>query len=162
MRRAVDTAGPGRARSGERYGGPRRATAGGRTPTSAPVPAKPAPAPATPTPASPPTPTSAPAVAAASSGCIDKQAVAKTAVPLTTRLAAPTMKGGSDRQSGTVKWFNDCKGFGFITPESGQDLFVHFRSIQGNGFKSLKEGQKVTFKVVQGQKGLQADEVQAL
>jgi CspA family cold shock protein len=68
----------------------------------------------------------------------------------------------SDRQSGTVKWFNDAKGFGFITPESGQDLFVHFRSIQGNGFKSLKEGQQVTFKVVQGQKGLQADEVQAL
>jgi CspA family cold shock protein len=50
----------------------------------------------------------------------------------------------SDRQSGTVKWFNDAKGFGFITPESGQDLFVHFRSIQGNGFKSLQEGQKVT------------------
>ena len=68
----------------------------------------------------------------------------------------------SDRQSGTVKWFNDAKGYGFITPESGQDLFVHFRSIPGNGFKSLKEGQKVTFKVVQGQKGLQADEVQAL
>ncbi|TXI48657.1 MAG: cold-shock protein [Lysobacter sp.] len=68
----------------------------------------------------------------------------------------------SDRQSGTVKWFNDAKGFGFITPENGQDLFVHFRSIQGTGFKSLKEGQKVTFKVVQGQKGLQADEVQAL
>ena len=68
----------------------------------------------------------------------------------------------SDRQSGTVKWFNDAKGYGFITPEQGQDLFVHFRSIQGSGFKSLKEGQKVTFKVVQGQKGLQADEVQAL
>src|SRR3546814_11802485 len=67
----------------------------------------------------------------------------------------------SDRQTGTVKWFNDAKGFGFITPESGQDLFVHFRSIQGSGFKSLQEGQKVSFKVVQGQKGLQADEVQA-
>src|SRR5690606_16479166 len=66
----------------------------------------------------------------------------------------------SERQTGTVKWFNDAKGFGFITPESGQDLFVHFRSIQGTGFKSLQEGQKVTFKVVQGQKGLQADEVQ--
>ena len=67
----------------------------------------------------------------------------------------------SDRQNGTVKWFNDAKGYGFITPESGSDLFVHFRSIQGSGFKSLQEGQKVTFKVVQGQKGLQADEVQA-
>ncbi|BCQ64280.1 hypothetical protein PBOI14_60300 [Pseudomonas sp. Boi14] len=65
------------------------------------------------------------------------------------------------RQSGTVKWFNDEKGFGFITPESGPDLFVHFRAIQGNGFKSLKEGQKVTFIAVQGQKGMQADEVQA-
>ena len=67
----------------------------------------------------------------------------------------------SDRQTGTVKWFNDAKGFGFITLESGPDVFVHFRSIQGTGFKSLQEGQKVTFKVVQGQKGLQADEVQA-
>ena len=68
----------------------------------------------------------------------------------------------TDRQNGTVKWFNDAKGFGFITQEGGPDLFVHFRSIQGNGFKSLQEGQAVTFKVVQGQKGLQADEVQAV
>lgn len=68
----------------------------------------------------------------------------------------------SDRQVGTVKWFNDAKGFGFITPESGEDVFVHFRSIQGTGFKSLKEGQKVTFKLVKGQKGMQADEVQAM
>ena len=68
----------------------------------------------------------------------------------------------SDRQIGTVKWFNDAKGFGFITPESGEDVFVHFRSIQGNGFKSLKEGQKVTIKLVKGQKGMQADEVQAM
>ena len=67
----------------------------------------------------------------------------------------------SNRESGTVKWFNDAKGFGFITTESGADLFVHFRSIQGSGFKSLQEGQKVTFKVAQGQKGLQAEEVQA-
>jgi CspA family cold shock protein len=66
----------------------------------------------------------------------------------------------SDRQSGTVKWFNDAKGFGFITPESGPDLFVHFRSIQGNGFKTLPEGQKVTFRAVKGQKGMQAEEVQ--
>jgi cold shock protein len=67
----------------------------------------------------------------------------------------------SDRQTGTVKWFNDAKGFGFITPESGDDLFVHFRAIQGNGFKSLKEGQKVTFVVTKGPKGLQADQVEA-
>ena len=67
----------------------------------------------------------------------------------------------SERQTGTVKWFNDAKGFGFITPQSGAYLFVHFRSIQGSGFKSLQEGQQVSFKVVQGQKGLQAEEVQA-
>ena len=67
----------------------------------------------------------------------------------------------SNRQTGIVKWFNDAKGFGFITPESGDDLFVHFRSIQGSGFKSLQEGQKVSFTVVQGQKGLQAEDVQA-
>jgi CspA family cold shock protein len=68
----------------------------------------------------------------------------------------------SDRQTGTVKWFNEAKGFGFITPESGPDLFVHFRSIVGTGFKTLAEGQRVSFKAVQGQKGMQADEVQAL
>ena len=68
----------------------------------------------------------------------------------------------SDRQVGTVKWFNDAKGFGFITPESGEDVFVHFRSILGNGFNSLKEGQKVSFKLVKGQKGMQADEVEPM
>ena len=68
----------------------------------------------------------------------------------------------SNRQTGTVKWFNDAKGFGFITPESGNDVFVHFRAIQGTGFKSLQEGQKVSFIVVEGQKGLQADEVQVI
>ncbi len=65
----------------------------------------------------------------------------------------------SDRQTGTVKWFNEAKGFGFITPQSGPDLFVHFRSIEGNGFKTLQEGQQVSFVVVQGQKGPQADQV---
>ncbi|MGN6092789.1 MAG: cold-shock protein [Luteibacter jiangsuensis] len=64
-----------------------------------------------------------------------------------------------EREYGTVKWFNDAKGFGFISRDGGGDVFVHFRSIQGTGFKSLQEGQKVTFKVVQGQKGLQADDV---
>lgn len=68
----------------------------------------------------------------------------------------------SDRQTGTVKWFNDEKGYGFITPESGADLFVHYRSIQSSGFKSLKEGQKVSFVAVKGQKGMQADEVQVI
>ncbi len=66
----------------------------------------------------------------------------------------------SERQSGSVKWFNDAKGFGFITPENGPDLFVHFRAIQGNGFKTLQEGQRVTFIAVPGQKGMQADQVQ--
>ncbi|MFF2660307.1 cold-shock protein [Kitasatospora sp. NPDC058032] len=68
----------------------------------------------------------------------------------------------AERQNGTVKWFNDEKGYGFITPESGPDLFVHFRAIEGSGFKSLAEGQKVTFEAVQGQKGLQADKVQVV
>ena len=67
----------------------------------------------------------------------------------------------ADRENGTVKWFNDAKGFGFISRESGEDVFVHFRAIQSQGFKSLKEGQKVSFTVVQGQKGLQADAVEA-
>ena len=64
---------------------------------------------------------------------------------------------------GTVKWFNDAKGFGFITPsDGGKDLFAHHTEIQATGFKSLKEGQQVSFVVVQGQKGLQADQVQPM
>ena len=65
----------------------------------------------------------------------------------------------SNRQTGTVKWFNDEKGFGFITPQSGDDLFVHFRAIQGDGFKSLKEGQQVSFVATRGQKGMQAEDI---
>jgi cold shock protein len=60
---------------------------------------------------------------------------------------------------GVVKWFNDSKGFGFIEQENGADVFVHFSSIQGEGFKSLTEGQEVSFDVVQGAKGLQAANV---
>jgi CspA family cold shock protein len=60
---------------------------------------------------------------------------------------------------GVVKWFNDSKGFGFIEQENGADVFVHFSSIQGDGFKSLAEGQEVSFDVVQGAKGLQAANV---
>jgi len=59
--------------------------------------------------------------------------------------------------TGTVKWFNDSKGFGFITPDQGgEDLFAHFSAINSPGFKTLKEGQKVTFEVTQGPKGKQA------
>ena len=62
--------------------------------------------------------------------------------------------------TGTVKWFNDAKGFGFITPdEGGKDLFVHHTAIQTNGFRTLAEGQKVSFDVEQGQKGPQASNV---
>ena len=68
----------------------------------------------------------------------------------------------SNRQNGTVKWFNETKGYGFITPESGPDVFVHFRAIEGTGFKTLAEGQKVSFEVVQGQKGTQAERVQVV
>jgi len=63
------------------------------------------------------------------------------------------------RTSGNVKWFNDAKGFGFITSENGEDVFVHFTAIQGNGFRSLSEGASVEFDVVQGPKGLQAANV---
>jgi len=62
---------------------------------------------------------------------------------------------------GTVKWFNDQKGFGFISQEDGPDVFVHFSAIQGEGFKTLAEGQEVEFDVVEGQKGLQAANVRA-
>jgi len=63
------------------------------------------------------------------------------------------------KQTGTVKWFNDAKGFGFITSERGEDVFVHFTAIQGNGFRSLSEGATVEFEVQQGPKGLQASNV---
>ncbi len=65
----------------------------------------------------------------------------------------------SERISGTVKWFNGTKGFGFITREGGPDVFVHFSAIQGDGFKNLEEGQKVEFNVDAGPKGPQASNV---
>lgn len=60
---------------------------------------------------------------------------------------------------GTVKWFNDSKGYGFITTDEGKDVFVHFSAIEGDGFKTLAEGQKVSFDVVDGDKGPQASNV---
>jgi CspA family cold shock protein len=68
----------------------------------------------------------------------------------------------SERVTGTVKWFNGGKGYGFIEQEGGEDVFVHYSSIRGEGFRNLEEGQKVEFTVEQGQKGLQASDVVAL
>jgi CspA family cold shock protein len=65
----------------------------------------------------------------------------------------------SEREIGTVKWFNDTKGYGFIQREQGDDVFVHYSAIRGDGHRSLKEGQRVEFAVTQGQKGLQAEDV---
>ncbi len=61
--------------------------------------------------------------------------------------------------TGSVKWFNESKGYGFISTDEGEDAFVHYSEIQGNGFKTLSEGQQVTFELVQGQKGPQATNV---
>ena len=66
-----------------------------------------------------------------------------------------------DKQNGTVKWFDEKKGYGFITRENGEDLFVHFRNIKGRGRRSLNDGEPVTFVVIEGDKGLQADQVSA-
>ncbi len=68
----------------------------------------------------------------------------------------------ADREQGTVKWFNGSKGFGFISRDGADDVFVHYSAIRGDGFRNLEEGQKVEFTVVQGDKGLQAQDVIAL
>lgn len=66
------------------------------------------------------------------------------------------------KETGSVKWFSPSKGFGFITRDNGEDIFVHFRSIAGNGHRILREGQRVEFEVAEGSKGLQAEDVVAL
>jgi CspA family cold shock protein len=71
----------------------------------------------------------------------------------------PHKKRGSSMAQGTVKWFNDAKGYGFISQEGGDDVFVHFNAIQAQGFKSLAEGDKVEFEITKGPKGLQAANV---
>jgi len=89
---------------------------------------------------------------------------------IATSLASQLLSGGSssdsersysssDRETGTVKWFNVRKGYGFITRDSGDDVFVHFRNIEGSGRRAIEEGQRVSFVVTTGDKGLQADEV---
>ena len=67
--------------------------------------------------------------------------------------------GSDDRELGTVKWFNVRKGYGFITRDQGEDIFVHFRNIEGKGKRAINEGQRVSFIVTNGDKGLQADQV---
>jgi CspA family cold shock protein len=68
----------------------------------------------------------------------------------------------SERERGTVKWFNNAKGFGFIQREQGEDVFVHYRAIKADGFRTLTDGQQVEFSVKQGEKGLHAEEVTIL
>ena len=68
----------------------------------------------------------------------------------------------AEKVKGTVKWFNESKGYGFISQEGGDDVFAHFSAIQGDGFKTLAEGQQVEFKVGQGEKGPQAEEIVAI
>ena len=83
--------------------------------------------------------------------------VSKSAAPQSSRNAAP----GPGRETGTVKWFNTSKGFGFISRDSGDDVFVHFRAIRGEGHRVLVEGQRVEFTVAMRDKGLQAEDVTA-
>ncbi len=95
-----------------------------------------------------------------------------TAVLLTSTTSAPADDENEDEETaeydsddfeeGTVKWFNTKKGYGFITRDQGDDIFVHFRNIKGQGRRSLNDGQKVTYVVIEGDKGLQADHVSPL
>ncbi len=79
-----------------------------------------------------------------------------------TRTSAPVAAKHGPKETGSVKWFSSSKGFGFITRDNGEDIFVHFRSISGDGHRILREGQKVEFAVTEGSKGLQAEDVIAL
>jgi CspA family cold shock protein len=89
-------------------------------------------------------------------GCIQAEA------PILIHAPKVNHKDLRDMEQGTVKWFNDAKGFGFISRQNGEDVFVHYSAINSNGFKSLQEGQAVQFNVVKGPKGWQASDVQPL
>ena len=138
-------------------------TAATSTAAPAPVPSTAAPAPSTPM-SSAPAEVPAEAVLATWTCAKDGEEVTCSCegseADCESTVAKPSAVKGSEMQSGQVRWFNDAKGYGFITTENGQDVFVHFRAIVGNGFRSLAEGQCVTFVLAQGQKGFQADEVQ--
>jgi CspA family cold shock protein len=91
-----------------------------------------------------------------SQGCIQAEVPFGFSVTKVNHKDLPAM------EQGTVKWFNDAKGFGFISRQNGEDVFVHYSAINSNGFKSLQEGQAVQFNVVKGPKGWQASDVQPL
>jgi cold shock protein len=84
------------------------------------------------------------------------------AATLLSRKSKKKNRNINPMEQGTVKWFNDAKGYGFISRQSGDDVFVHFSAIQGGGFRSLQEGQSVSFNLTKGPKGFQAENVQAI
>lgn len=103
----------------------------------------------------------APAAGPAAAGSAKKSAPkARAAKPKPQKTSKPKSAGGK-REEGEVKWFNVSKGFGFISRENGEEIFVHFRSIRGEGRRSLRDGQRVSFVVADSDKGLQAEEVDA-
>jgi len=91
--------------------------------------------------------------------CVSRGFAEGTARQTSAQNDGPTEFDGRPRESGTVKWFDGSKGFGFIVRESGDDVFVHFTAIRGNGYRTLEEGQKVEFCVGSGQKGAVAQDV---
>lgn len=91
-------------------------------------------------------------------GLLDKAASGGSGIA----LPAVGKKSSQNREQGTVKWFNVSKGFGFITRDNGEDIFVHYRAIRGEGRRRLFDGQQVAFEVIDSDKGLQADDVEVL
>ncbi|MEH6564768.1 MAG: cold shock domain-containing protein [Halopseudomonas sp.] len=96
-------------------------------------------------------------------GCqLKAMAARRAAAAPTIKTKSPKAPRGEKREKGTVKWFNTNKGFGFISRDSGSDIFVHFRAIQGEGHRFLQEGQRVSYVVAEREKGLQAEQVEVL